>query len=225
MDNAEQLSNRVGQSNKERLSISSHSPEVFTKIFQDDVNLAIWQSDLSSKLLASAQKFVKQQPNFKAVITVTPQNCYQQMNERLVDLPNKEELCQHISLLVEMFCTLFDLDGAGLRLMALDRPMCPRFHVDKIPCRLVTTLIGESTQWLNHEVIDRSKLGAGSLGIADEHSGLIQGIRDINQLSTGDVALLKGEGWFDNSNAGLVHRSPQVNDNESRLLLTLDFIN
>jgi len=225
MNNVEQVINSVSHSLKQRQSVSSNSPEVFTKIFQNDVNLAIWHSDLSNQLLNSAQKIINQQPNFKAVMTVTPQNSYQKMVERLADFEDKEALCQHISLLVDMFCTLFDLEGAGLRLMTLDRPMCPRFHVDKIPCRLVTTLVGEATQWLNHEVIDRTKLGAGSLGIADEHSGLIQDIGDINQLSIGDVGLLKGEGWFDNSNAGLVHRSPQINDKGSRLLLTLDFIN
>jgi len=225
MDNAEQISNRVRQGNKQRQSVSSRYPEIFTKIYQDDVNLAIWHNDLSNSLLNSAQELVSQQPNFKAVITVTPQNSYLQMAELLSDFEDKEVLCQHISLLVDMFCTLFDLDGAGLRLMTLDRPMCPRFHVDKVPCRLVSTLFGEATQWLNHEVIDRTKLGAGSLGMADELSGLIQNISDINQLSTGDVGLLKGEGWFDNNNAGLVHRSPHVNHNENRLLLTLDFIN
>jgi hypothetical protein len=225
MDNAEQVNNSVGHPPKQRQSVSSSSPEVFTKIFQDDVNLTIWHSELSNQLLNSAQDLVRQQPNFKAVTTVTPQNTYQQMAERLADFEDKEALCQHISLLVDMFCTLFELKGAGLRLITLDRPMCPRFHVDKVPCRLVTTLFGEATQWLNHEVIDRTKLGAGSLGMADEHSGLIQDISDINQLSTGDIGLLKGEGWFDNSNAGLVHRSPHVNHNENRLLLTLDFIN
>jgi len=225
MDNAELVINRESQSYKQRKAVSSRYPDIFTKIYQDDVNLAMWHKDPSDLLLNSAQKLVRQQPNFKAVITVTPKNTDHQMAELLSDFEDKEVICQHISLLVDMFCTLFDLDGAGLRLMTLDRPMCPRFHVDKVPCRLVTTLFGEATQWLNNEVIDRTKLGAGSLGLADEHSGLIKDVSDIKQLSAGDVALLKGEGWFDNSNAGLVHRSPHINHNERRLLLTLDFIN
>jgi len=42
-------------------------------------------------------------------------------------------------------------------------------------------------------------------------------------LNAGDVAFLKGEHWDGNENKGLVHRSPIVNENENRLLLTLDF--
>ncbi|WP_428354217.1 DUF1826 domain-containing protein [Methyloprofundus sp.] len=38
-------------------------------------------------------------------------------------------------------------------------------------------------------------------------------------------ALLKGERWEGNENAGLVHRSPAINEGERRLLLTLDFMN
>ena len=108
--------------------------------------------------------------------------------------------------------------------MVLDRSMCPKFHVDKVPCRLVTTLSGIATQWLDHQVVDRDKLGAGSNGLPDEESGLFERQSHINQLSVGDVALLKGEGWFDNEGAGLVHRSPALNSNDRRLLLTLDFI-
>ena len=146
------------------------------------------------------------------------------MAESLADFQHKDELCQQVSLLVDMFCTLFELKRVGLRLMVLDRSMCPKFHVDKVPCRLVTTLSGIATQWLDHQVVDRDKLGAGSNGLPDEESGLFEQQSHINQLSVGDVALLKGEGWFDNEGAGLVHRSPALNSNDRRLLLTLDFI-
>jgi len=43
-------------------------------------------------------------------------------------------------------------------------------------------------------------------------------------LSTGDVALLKGESWLGNEGGGLVHRSPGLSNKKKRLLLTLDFI-
>jgi hypothetical protein len=102
--------------------------------------------------------------------------------------------------------------------------MCPRFHFDRIPCRLVTTYQGAATQWLNNDVIDRDKLGAGSQGKPDEESGLLNNLSDINQLTRGDVALLNGEHWYKNEGAGLVHRSPPVADGERRLLLTLDFL-
>ena len=47
---------------------------------------------------------------------------------------------------------------------------------------------------------------------------------DVQQLSQGDVALLKGEAWLGNEGKGLIHRSPQLYDQASRLILTIDFI-
>ena len=47
---------------------------------------------------------------------------------------------------------------------------------------------------------------------------------DIQELCVGEIALLKGESWAGNESAGLVHRSPVLKTNESRLLLSVDFI-
>ncbi len=131
-----------------------------------------------------------------------------------------------ITLLVDMFCCVFDLKKAGLRLTALDRAMCPRFHFDRIPCRLVTTFHGVATEWVPHQLVDRSQLGAGNQGKSDEQSGLFQSIDDIRQLNQGDVAWRNGEFWQDNDGARLAHRSPvqgQGSVKDSRRSLTLDF--
>jgi len=38
--------------------------------------------------------------------------------------------------------------AAGTRITTLDRAMCPRFHVDRVPVRLIVTWGGPGTQWL-----------------------------------------------------------------------------
>ncbi len=101
--------------------------------------------------------------------------------------------------------------------------MCPKFHVDRVPCRLVTTYSGVATEWLSHQRVDRAKLGVGSQSLADDESGLYRDNKDIQQLNSGDIALLKGEAWLGNEGGGLVHRSPDINNQNKRLLLTLDF--
>lgn len=209
---------------KFREPVISNLPDVFTKIYDEQVNIAIWQQGFSAALLDSAQSLIRQQPNFKAVMVVTPDETPTHLAEHLQGIEGKSELCRHVSLLVDMFCTLFDLKNVGLRLTVLEHPMCPKFHVDKIPCRLVTTFIGQGTQWLTNQAVNRTKLGASSHGLTDEESGIYQDHKDIKQLSVGDVALLKGESWFNNTGGGLVHRSPFVGKNERRLLLTLDFM-
>lgn len=46
----------------------------------------------------------------------------------------------------------------------------------------------------------------------------------IEQIASGDVALLKGEKWHGNEGLGLIHRSPQLASGERRLILTLDWL-
>lgn len=47
---------------------------------------------------------------------------------------------------------------------------------------------------------------------------------DVN-IAVWQNTLLKGDGWHNNEQAGLVHRSPALASNEKRLVLTLDFSN
>lgn len=206
----------------------SDTPEVFTDIYRDDTNIAIWQRKLSEELVLAVDEILKTGARVKIAEEVTAESVHSTLCNALGDTNAVRRLSDDITLLVDMFCCLFDLKEVGLRLTALDRAMCPRFHFDRIPCRLVTTYHGIATEWLPHQLVDRSKLGAGNQGRSDEQSGLFDSTDDIRQLSEGDVALLKGEFWHDNEGAGLVHRSPVQPEGlltERRLLLTLDFIN
>lgn len=218
---------KPAQAHVRRAAISKNV-NVLAKIYDEEINIAIWQRRASTKLTNAVSTLISANTLKSIELAVTPDNAYQQLINTIK--PNSlhhaytNELCEDIAHLVDMFCCLFDLNRAGLRLAVLDRPMCPRFHVDKIPCRLVTTYHGIATQWLNHSDVNRAKLGAGNLGKADRESGLFQSENSINTLSTCSIALLKGEHWDDKLGAGLVHRSPPVTNNQTRLLLTLDFL-
>lgn len=207
-----------------RHSIESTEPKVLTDIYKDDANIVIWKRELSNELTLAVSDFIKDHSKASAVLAVTPETTHDVLYEAFGKSEMITTLSDDIALLVDMFCCLFELKDAGLRLTVLNRAMCPRFHVDHIPCRLVTTYQGITTEWLNHDTIDRTKLGAGSQGKSDEESGLFNSLNDINRLDKGDVALLKGENWDEQKGAGLVHRSPAISTNEYRLLLTLDFL-
>ena len=147
----------------------------------------------------------------------------EQIAEFLPDLEYKNEFHQDITLLVEMFACLFDTDEVGLRLTPLKTAMCPRFHVDNIPCRLVSTYGDLGTEWLLEPNINRKRLGRGAKGLPDAESGIYYDEKSIQRLASQQVALLKGSGWEGNESYGLVHRSPGLNSGQTRLLLTLDF--
>lgn len=199
-------------------------PSILTDIYQPEHNIAIWQRGLSTELQYNVELLMQQAKSLALALPVTPEDAAELLHDKLVNYAGAKVLSEDIALIVDMFCCLFDAQKVGVRLTILDKPMCPKFHVDHVPCRLVTTYVGSATQWLSNQGLDRTKLGAGSLGQPDDCSGLFAKESVIHQMATGDVALLKGSGWEGNENNGLVHRSPAYVPNERRLLLTIDFI-
>ncbi|WP_017446866.1 DUF1826 domain-containing protein [Gayadomonas joobiniege] len=204
--------------------IDSH-PEVLTQVYQEDTNMVIWQRQLDHSLEQAVDEILLDRPKLKLSMVVAPEDCKVAIKEALCTSPSvaTDLLSDDITLLVDMYCCLFDLKQVGLRMTSLDRAMCPKFHVDKVPCRLVSTYRGVATEWVPHHLANRDRLGAASHGLTDDQSGLYHSANDIQQLTQGDVALLKGELWPNNEGAGLIHRSPQVTDSH-RLVITLDFI-
>lgn len=193
-------------------------PTILSDIYKPEINIAIWRR----KKQYSVKEFLELNPTFQKEMVLTPQDALSRISESFNN--NMFEVSEDIAELVDMLCYLFELKQAGMRLKVLDRAMCPKFHVDKVPCRLVTTYQGIATEWLPHELVDQTKLGWGCNGLPDSESGLYQSESDIQQLDCGDVALLKGTLWEGNENGGLVHRSPGLIANEKRLVLTLDFM-
>jgi len=196
-------------------------PSILTSIYEAPVNISVWQRQLSPKLIGMIASFIGVNPNFKVSMTVSPDSSLSSVLDALGEPEANLPLAKDISQLVEMFCCLFEQERVGLRLTVLNHAMCPRFHVDRVPCRLVTTYQGPATQWLPNAEADRSKLGHGNGGLPNKESGLYTHSNVAQQINAGDVALLKGELWEGNEGAGLIHRSPSTE--QARLLLTLDF--
>jgi hypothetical protein len=205
-----------------RHSIASDDRGILADIYREDCNIVTWQRQLSPGVKQQVDTLLRSQSNFQASMSLSPKSANRSIHRALGSTGGVSSLRDDIAELVDMFCYLFEVDLAGLRLTALERPMCPRFHVDHVPCRLVTTYQGPATEWLPHNRVDRSKLGSGSDGKPDESSGLFQDTGDIQRANPGEVLLLKGERWEGNEGAGLVHRSPGIPAGGRRLLLTLD---
>jgi hypothetical protein len=206
-----------------RQAVFGDLPDVLAEIYREDVNMAVWRRSVGAKLIAEVQALSQKKgiSSHRTIISVanTPN-----VEEALPHLAAYPHLQKDIGFLVDMFGCLFKLNMIGLRIATPTRAMCPRFHVDRIPCRLITTYLGTGTDWLPHQSANRSKLGAGNGGLSDEESGLYPSGNHIETLLPGDVALLKGELWEGNEGAGMVHRSPSMNLDEHRLLISFDFL-
>ena len=196
---------------------------ILSDIYHSKNNIVIWKRDIE-KISNSALKILNKNPNLEISRIVSSENIKSTLIDEIGDDIIFNNFFEDISLLVDIFCTLFQLNKVGIRLACVDKAMCPRFHVDMVPCRLVTTYCGIATEWLSHNAADRSKLGTGNQGKSDDESGIYRSKEQIKYLNKGDVGLLKGESWEGNQGAGLIHRSPNIEKNEPRILLTIDFV-
>ncbi|MBJ7372233.1 MAG: DUF1826 domain-containing protein [Pseudomonas sp.] len=197
------------------------TPETLTRILEDQTNLAVWQRQLPVHIADFAQLVLSlNEPLAESLCLELPDEDAEPdlagLAAGLRDLQGFEGFMSDLKWLISAFACLLGARRIGVRLRVLDKAMCPRFHVDHVPVRLITTYAGIGSQWLEEGAMDRLQLGQANAEPQDPAS--------IRQLNSGDVALLKGEKWHGNEGFGLIHRSPQPAPGERRLLLTLDWL-
>lgn len=203
---------------------SAFSPDGLSAIYSEHVNLAEWQREIPSTIHQYAQDLVEQRPGYTLRQSLPASVDQQQLLIHLPVLNNanesyRQEFASDLVQLCDMYACLFDLELIGLRLSVLNKAMCPRFHVDRVVCRMICTYFGEGTEWLPEHAVNRHALGNTTDPTASNQQ---HNETNTQRLMQGSVALLKGEQWPGNQGRGLVHRSPAVSSGQSRLVLTLD---
>jgi len=201
--------------------IASEQIDVFGEVLRDQVNLALWQRQLPAQISDFANALLAQgealgQSMVLELASPESEPSLSGLVDGYSDLPGQAAFLQDVSWLASAFACLFDAKRIGLRLRILDKAMCPRFHVDHVPVRLITSYAGVGSEWLAEGVMARRRLGEPAAEPSDP--SLIQ------RAEAGHVLLAKGEKWIGNEGCGLIHRSPQPPAGERRLLLTLDWL-
>ncbi|MEM7251404.1 MAG: DUF1826 domain-containing protein [Pseudomonadota bacterium] len=186
----------------------------FAAIYEDDVELvSVSRPPTSTGALASKPMWGLRQAAHARSRWVQAVNDDEAPARELpptVDAAVIEQIAQASETLGE----LLGCERVGVRLMALNAPLCPRFHVDRVPCRILITLSGEGTEWIPNRDVDWA--------IFADHGTVAPPVRanaQIHRLTTGHWSLLKGGTWSDGF-CGVVHRSP--NATGERLLLSLE---
>lgn len=201
--------------------VSSEQIGGLGEVLRDEVNLAVWQRELPTQISDFALALLAQgEPLGQSIVLelISPESTpnLSGLVEGYSDLPGHAAFLEDLSWLVGAFACLFDAERIGLRLRILDKAMCPRFHVDHVPVRLITSYAGVGSEWLHEGVMARGRLGNPEAEPCD--AALIE------RSKAGHVLLAKGEKWIGNEGGGLIHRSPQPPIGERRLLLTLDWL-
>jgi len=207
-----------------RQCVTGEVPEVLAEIYRDHNNLVIWERSLNTQLLQFLEARLAQGEKLNVTEEIITSKIPEQLDE--IDQLNAwgSALSDDIARMTEMFAYLFDIERVGLRIRTLDSAMCPRFHIDRVPCRFITTYAGKGTQWLANHAVNRAMLGHASKGLPDDQSGLMKSALDVQTMQAGDIALLKGSAWEGNEHGAIVHRSPLLESGEKRLIMTLDFM-
>ena len=188
----------------------------FAAIYDKDVELVSVTRPQANVCEAFSRRLIhsRQVPELRWVQSVDDPDATSRVLPSTIDAEVTSSLRAQIAEASEMLGELMECKRVGVRLETLNAPMCPRFHVDHIPCRMLITLSGEGTDWIPNNEVDWCVFE--NLETAEPP---LQENKQIQRLNTGDWSLLKGGAWQDGFR-GVVHRSPH--DVGERLLLALD---
>jgi len=191
-----------------RLSRHSAEPAVLAAIRDEDCNLAVWQrapfADFVPLTRGSPQDL-----RFVSDVAALPETLGQALRQNGFGggAGLHHALTDDATRLAGLFCAALDLATFELRLEVVRTGSCRKFHADYVTARLITTYVGEGTDWLDDG--DAARVAAGGEP------------QRINRLAAFDVGLFKGKLATDRP---AIHRSPPIagTDGGARLLLVLN---
>lgn len=128
------------------------------------------------------------------------------------DAPVAAWLMEDLQMLGDIFSALSGSDRWRARCERVTSRVCPRFHQDAPPLRLITTYDGPGTEWAFDVELD------GDLSARRAATR-----RHVRPTSAGSVLLLKGRAarLFE-AGPALLHRSPAASRKHPRTVCTLD---
>lgn len=189
--------------------------KVLNDIHQDHINISIYERAFQP-MRDEILQFLTQQ-DIRLKLTGDVEGLIQGFSDSLAeqDLPH-DWFLNDFSTLLKSFEKITEAKVFRVFFATVTSDMCRRFHTDVNKLRLLCTYAGPGTLWLPEEAIDRYAHNSGKTN--DE---IVTNTQLIQQVNTGDVAILKGA-LYPNAKAAM-HRSPSIEEaNEKRLLLRID---
>ena len=187
---------------------SAADPEVLHTIRAPDCNLAIWQRAAFADFTPLTEG-MPENLRFVSNLRRLPGTLERELRQNGFggDPALHSLLVEDVSRLAGLFCAAMELAAFELRLELVRSDSCRKFHADYVTARLITTYVGEGTDWLDEA--DAARVAAG------------QEPQHINRLAAFDVGLFKGKLA---TGTPAIHRSPPIagTPGGSRLLLVLN---
>ena len=126
-------------------SVFSNKLSDFADIYSDDIEIIGIDRPNFDRIKTLAREFIETKEDLKiqwaqAINDTDSPNNILPMS---IDSDLRSLITDQISESSEMLGELLGCNQVGVRLATLRSPMCPLFHVDQIPCRLLITLCGD----------------------------------------------------------------------------------
>ncbi len=203
--------------------VISEAWEDRNKILNDGVNLFCWKRPENPDIHQFLQGVLNSHPQpiqvsvNKVELPQQLENARKSWEEHQDSINGEEQFWQDIFMLVNDFLD-YSTSGAGtVHLRVISDDSCRKFHTDGYPLRLFTTYLGRGTEWLPEKATNRKGLGKSN-DVIVKRPALIQRMKPF------EVGILKGEIPGRQRNVkGVVHRSPEIAQNEEkRITLRVD---
>lgn len=181
--------------------------EVLQDIALPGVAAAIWQRKPDAAFQDWIDSLVPEQlPELRIVVPVNQIEGAVRVACDNANTPTgltQDWFARDVGLLARAFSDILEVDHVQIRLDIAFGKMCPSFHRDNVPARLLCTYRGPGTEYVPERHQD------------DPHR--------IRRMNTGSVELFRGSRWSADEPCGLLHRSPPVKAGFGpRLLLVID---
>ncbi|MCJ2188834.1 DUF1826 domain-containing protein [Novosphingobium beihaiensis] len=180
---------------------SSSAETVLDRIAQPRLALAIWQRPVPQALTAPLEELDLagiDDLQIRLELPFTPGTLAAILVARNYPETAAKLLASDIASLAGRLCRVSGALKMKVRLEIVETDACRKFHADFTALRLITTYLGQGTQW--HR--------AGEPGTTA-------------QLKAGEVAIFKGRHLLEDPS--ILHRSPPIEGSgEHRLLLVID---
>ncbi|MFG6668417.1 DUF1826 domain-containing protein [Halomonas sp. HNIBRBA4712] len=128
---------------------------VLPRIFEDAINIAIMTRPLPADIAMSANAQCQTERAWQFSWLGDVNDAFSADLRRHLPAPDAADaLIDDIKTVASAIAFLFETETVGVRLRLLQSAMCPRFHCDNLPVRLVTTYVGPGSEWLPEHAVN-----------------------------------------------------------------------
>ncbi len=184
--------------------VQSGSADIFDAVTRGIAGLAVWRRVLSPEVMKAGDTARQSRLNDTVTLFCGDQSTIDHPFLARLARPLRDDLVGLMALFQEATRTPI----LRLRIETVNDDACRLFHIDNVRFRLITTYIGDGTQWLLPGLEDSATTNQPT-----EY-------RDFSQLKAGEVGLFRGKKCL--RGAHVRHRSPPIAENPARLVLVID---